>query len=65
MPTAHPLERRVAAFGAELLIHQWRGLEAAVTPQDPGLGLPAEMKRGLNCYRIRIISLIIGKYSNF
>ena len=61
MPTAHPLERRVAAFGAELLIHQRRGPEAAVTPQDPGLGLPAEMKS----YRVRIISLIIGKYSNF
>ena len=38
----HPLEGFVAALGAELLVHQWRSLEAAVTPQDPGLSLPVE-----------------------
>ena len=41
--TAHPLERLVAALGAELLVHQRCGPEAAITPQDPGLGLSGEI----------------------
>ena len=38
----YPLERPIAALGAELFVHERRGLEAAVTPQDPGLGLSEE-----------------------
>ena len=37
---AHPLQRLVAAPGTELPVHLRRGVEAAVTTQDPGLGLP-------------------------